>query len=662
MKPSALFHHARPAEPLGGHDLGVLAAPVAARRQHEHDDACGHHHQVDIGLLSGRERFLLGTRLVLALGAVGLLVLAWALRWLRPGEAELAQWVAMAAALLVGVPVFSSALRSLRSPGLHGTTDLLVAMALIAAWMIGDLETAALVPLAMVIGHAIEERSLLGSQEALAALTGLTRGQARRLDAQGAITTVDGDRLAPQDRIELRPGDRCPVDGVVDSGRSSIDTAPITGESVPLECGPGDRVLAGGINQGGRLVVVVERIGAETALGRVVALMQDAERSKPDITRLLDRFAGPYLLLVMLTAILLGVATGSATVLMATLVAACPCALVVAAPATAVAAIAAAARRGILVKNTAFLERLAGCDSIIFDKTGTLTEGQLTVLDGDAQGLSPAARRAAAALGRASSHPVAQACAGLDPAWSPAALADVQETSGQGIGGQVDGQAVLLGRTGLLTAQGIAVPPAPAHEGPVVALALGGQWQAWLRLSDRPRAEASEALRELRALGFERQVLCTGDRHAVADAIGAQLGLSEVHAEALPADKLARVRREIIAGHQPVVVGDGINDALALKAGVVGIAVGGRSSDVAAASADIALIDGNLRRLSQAVRLARTCRISILISLTIAAAWTVLIIILAAAGLISPFAAAILHNVGTVAVILNAGRIIAVRG
>jgi len=660
MKPSALFHQARAIDPLGAADrLGVLAGPSSATG-HQHDETCGHHHHVDIGLLTGRERFLLGARLVVALCAVGLLVLAAVVRWLRPGEGELAQWVAMAAAALVSVPVFSAALRSLRSPGLHGTTDLLVAMALIAAWMIGDLETAALVPLAMVIGHAIEERSLLGSQEALAALTGLTRGVARRLDAQGATTVVDGDRLTPQDRIELRPGDRCPVDGVVESGHSSIDTAPITGESVPQDCGPGDRVLAGGINQGGRLVVVVERIGAETALGRVVALMQDAERSKPEITRLLDRFAGAYLLLVMLSAILLGIATGSATVLMASLVAACPCALVVAAPATAVAAIAAAARRGILVKNTAFLERLASCDSIIFDKTGTLTEGQLTVLPEDAGRLTRAARRMVAALGRASSHPVAQACATLDMSSPHAGLSGVQEVSGQGIGGVVDGQPVLLGRAAFLTAHGLTVPVAPIHDGPVVALAIAGQWQAWLRLRDRPRPEAMEALQELRILGFDRQVLCTGDHLAVAQAIGAELKLSDVHAEALPADKLMRVRCEIAAGHQPVVVGDGINDALALKAGVVGIAVGGRSSDVAAASADLALIDGNLRRLGQAVRLARTCRSSIIVSLTIAALWTLAIIILAACGLISPFAAAILHNVGTVAVILNAGRIIAV--
>ncbi len=611
-------------------------------------------------MLDRRERWLIGTRLVLALVSGFLLLLAMALRWLRPEEAELAHWVAMIAALLVSVPVFTAAYRALWAGGLHGTTDVLVALALVAAWVTGDLETAALVPLAMVVGHAIEERSLLGSQEALKALTALTAGRARRLDACGQPSEVSGAELRVDDRIELRSGDRCPADGVVDSGRSSADSAPITGESVPQDLAPGDRILAGAVNMGGRLVVRVERIGGDTALGRVVALMQDAERAKPEIARLLDRFAGAYLLLVILVAALIGFATGSTAALMATLVAACPCALVVAAPATAVAAIAAGARRGILVKGTAFLERLADCDCVVFDKTGTLTEGELRVLDGDA--LPADARQAAATLGACSSHPVS---AGRAPdsrrlPLPPAAAVAPEAPARQGIAGEIAGRRWLLGRSAYLADQGVAVP-APRPEpttGPISGVAGDGRFVAWLRMADVPRAHARAALQDLRSLGLARQVLCSGDRQAAADRVARDLGIDEVHAEALPAHKLKRIRQEAAAGRRTAVVGDGINDALALRAGAVGIAMGGRASDLAIASADIVLVDGDLRRLGAAVRLSRACRASIMLGIAIAAAWTLMIVALAACGLVSPFGAAVLHNVGTVAVILNAGRLI----
>jgi heavy metal translocating P-type ATPase len=616
--------------------------------------SCGHHHG-DVTLLSGRERWMLASRLVTALVAVGLLLLAALLRTLRADGQELSRWVDALAALLVGVPVLREAWRSLRTPGLHGTTDILVAIALMAAWVTGDLETAALVPLAMVIGHAIEERSLLGSQEALAALTLLTRGHARLMGGDGTITQTDGEALRMGDRIELRPGDRCPVDGVVEEGDSSLDTAPVTGESVPMEVHRGDHVLAGAVNLAGRVVVRVARTGGATALGRVVALMQDAERSKPAITRLLDRFAGGYLMLVVLSAVLLGVASGSTTVMMATLVAACPCALVVAAPATAVAAIAAAARRGILVKNTAFLERLSSCDSVIFDKTGTLTEGSLTVLDAVDDQCAPLI----AALGRQSSHPAARACGLLAGPGGLPPVQDLREQFGHGLSAQVDGQRVLLGRASFLGDHGVTVPPAPDHDGPVVGVAFGDRFIAWLRLADAARPEAGAALDELRVLGLTRQMLCTGDRQVVADRIAAGLGLTEVEAEALPATKLARVHAEIRAGRQPLVVGDGVNDSLALKAGAVGIAVGGARSDVAAASADLVLIDGNLHRLGMAVRLSHACRSTILVSIVIACVWTAAIVAFAAAGVVSPVLAAVLHNIGTIAVIANAGRLIA---
>lgn len=231
-----------------------------------------------------------------------------------------------------------------------------MALALIAAWAEGDLTTAALLPLVMTVGHVLEERSLLGSQEAIRALGRLTKGKARRLGTDGRAEEVDAQALCPGDRIALRPGERVPADGLIRTGMASIDTASITGRSVPAELGPGGAVFGGSLNLDGVLEVEVTRVGGQTTLGRVIALMQQAEQAKPPVTRLLEHHAGRYTILVLLAAFGVWFASGSTAGMLAVLVASCPCALVLAAPATSIAAIAVAGRHGILVKGAAFLE------------------------------------------------------------------------------------------------------------------------------------------------------------------------------------------------------------------------------------------------------------------------------------------------------------------
>ena len=347
------------------------------------DAHAGHAHShfaLGASLLDEGERFSLGLRLSLALACAGLLLLALGLLIVAPQQAELAHLIAGIAALIVAVPVFTEAIAGLRTPTLHAITDQLVAVAVLAAWVVGDLESAALVPLFMVIGHILEERSLLGSQEAIAALARLTRTKARKL-VNGAVIEVEAGELHPGDRLEVRPGDRLAADGVVRLGVSSVDNASLTGESVPIEVASGDAVLAGAINLGGRLDVEVTRTGADTTLGKVVSLMRAAERAKPPVTRLLERHAGHYLFFVLLLAAATWFVTSSATAMMTVLVAACPCALVLAAPATAIAAIAVAGRFGILVKGTAFLEELAEVDALVIDKTGTVTIGELRLVE-----------------------------------------------------------------------------------------------------------------------------------------------------------------------------------------------------------------------------------------------------------------------------------------
>jgi len=615
-------------------------------------------------LLSRAERTILALRLTLALVALCLLVVAGAMRLFLPSQHGLAELVAGVAAALVAIPVLSEAWASLRHPSLHGITDRLVALALIAAWATGDLMTAAFLPIIMTVGHILEERSMLGSQEAIKALTRLTAADSRRLLPDGGFEMASTAALRIGDVIELRAGDRVPADGIVRRGRSSLDLASLTGESVPVEVQEGDAALAGAMNIDGVLQVELTRVGESTTLGRIIALMREAENAKPPVTRLLDKYAGQYMALVLLVAAGVWLLTGNVPAMLAVLVASCPCALVLAAPATSVAAIAVAARHGILIKGAAFLEHLADVTAVILDKTGTITTGDLHLMDVRAlPDTDPEVlRRLAAGLGAASNHPLSRACAAAVPRAEQAVIQDARELGGFGVTGDFEGEQAALGRVDLFERVGVAVPAAPPeHNGPIAGVSLGGRFLGWLLFSDRLRPSAAPAISDLKALGVERIVLLTGDRAAVARDVAAEVGIGTVNAEMLPEQKMDKVMQEIKAGYRPMVVGDGINDSLALRAGAVGVAMGAQGADVAMASADLALMTNDLRRLGTCIRLSRRCRRTIYVNVAIGLGFTFVLTGLAGAGVLgieAPIIAALLHNVSTFLGLGNAGRLL----
>ncbi|PPK37274.1 cadmium-translocating P-type ATPase [Pseudomonas laurylsulfatiphila] len=613
-------------------------------------------------LLSSAEQRRAARQLTLAMLALGLLALGLIWRWLAPEQTGVSQLLLGFASLLVAVPVMRSAWYSLRYPSLHGITDQLIALAMLGAWATGDLLTAALLPIIMIFGHVLEERSVIGSQEAIHALGKLTRSHARKIQADGSIIEVDNGTLKAGDRVEVRAGDRVPADGRVLSGQASLDTASITGESVPMEAGVGMSVFGGAINLDGLLRIEVTRTGHESTLGKVIALMQNAERSKPPITRLLERYAGSYMVLVLLLAAVTWFITNNAQAMLAVLVAACPCALVLSAPATAIAGVAVAARHGILIRSSAFLEELADLTSLVVDKTGTLTFGTLRLQSID----SPLEDRShvltlAASLGSASSHPVSRALVGLVAQEHFLLLTDIHERQGLGVVAMTGQGEAALGRPELFAQLGISTTAVPDHDGPIAGLALNGEFLAWLLLADSVKPEAQFALGELRELGLGRQLLLTGDRHSVAQTLARDVGISDVEAQALPEDKLNRVLKEIDSGFRPMVVGDGINDSLALKAGVVGVAMGAGGADIALASADIVLIGSDLRRLGTCVRLSRQCRQTLQVNVIIGLGWTLAIVAFAAFGWLGAagaMIAALLHNLSTLLVLGNAGRLL----
>ena len=614
------------------------------------------------GLLSSAEQRRAARQLTLAMLALGLLGLGLIWRWLLPTQTGVSQLLLGVASLLVAVPVMRSAWFSLRYPSLHGITDQLIALAMLGAWATGDLLTAALLPIIMIFGHVLEERSVIGSQEAIHALGQLTSSHARKIQADGSIIEVDNGTLKSGDTVEVRAGDRVPADGRVLSGQASLDTASITGESVPVEASIGMTVFGGAINLDGLLRIEVTRTGDESTLGKVIALMQNAERSKPPITRLLERYVGSYMVLVLLLAAVTWFITNDAQAMLAVLVAACPCALVLSAPATAIAGVAVAARHGILIRSSAFLEELADLTSLVVDKTGTLTYGTLRLQSINSSHADQSRVLAlAASLGAASSHPVSRALAGLVSQDDCFPLSDIHERQGLGVVAMTGQGEAALGRPELFAHLGIITTTVPEHDGPIAGLALNGEFLAWLLLADSVKPEARFALSELRELGLGRQLLLTGDRQSVAQTMAREVGLKEVEAQALPEDKLNRVLKEINDGFRPMVVGDGINDSLALKAGVVGVAMGAGGADIALASADIVLIGSDLRRLGTCVRLSRQCRRTLQVNVIIGLGWTLAIVVFAAFGWLGAagaMIAALLHNLSTLLVLGNAGRLL----
>jgi Cd2+/Zn2+-exporting ATPase len=621
------------------------------------------HYAKPLPLMDRAERFLLGVRLTLALAALCLLVVAGGIRFLLPAQRGISDLVAGIGAALVAIPVFSEAWGSLRHPSLHGITDRLVALALIAAWATGDLMTAAFLPIIMTIGHVLEERSMLGSHEAIKALGRLTEADSRRIAADGSMQMVSTNQLQIGDLIELRAGERLPADGVVRRGTSSLDLASLTGESVPVEVREGDTALAGAMNIDGLLHIELTRVGEHTTLGRIIALMREAENAKPPVTRLLDRYAGQYMALVLLVAAGVWLMTGNVPAMLAVLVASCPCALVLAAPATAVAAIAVAARHGILIKGSAFLEHLADVTAVVFDKTGTITTGDLHLAEVRAAAGVDAAhlRRLGASLGATSNHPLSRAAVAEVPKAQRFVIEDAREMGGFGVTGTYDGQVAALGRVDLFERLHIVVPEPPAHDGPIAGVSQGDQFLGWLLFHDQLRVSAAPAIRDLKSLGIERIMLLTGDRSAVANQVAAQVGIDTVNSEMLPEEKMGHVMQEINLGFRPMVVGDGINDSLALRAGAVGVAMGAQGADVAMASADLALMTNDLRRLGTCVRLSRLCRRTIYQNVAIGLGFTFVLTALAAAGVLgleAPIIAALLHNVSTFLGIGNAGRVL----
>jgi Cd2+/Zn2+-exporting ATPase len=573
-------------------------------------------------------------------------------------------------AVVLGIPLVWHAVKHLIAHELH--MDELVALAIVAAIALGDYQEAGIVAFFMIISNLIETRTALGARASIESLLRLTPERAFLVQEDGSEEEVDSKALRPGQIIRVRPGDNIPADGTVIRGESSVNQASITGESLPADKQPGDEVFGGTSNLTGSLDIRVTKAGADTTLGRVQQLILEAERTRLPLMRLIDRYAGWYTpTIIMLAGIVLFFTqdkTQGMEKAITMLIVACPCALVLATPTAMVAALSCAARMGILIKNVIHLEYARNITSVVFDKTGTLTTGELSVTQMKA---APGVDGAellllAASAERLSKHPAARAV--VDVARQAridlAEVGQFQEIMGRGVYAKLDGTEVRVGRRTWLAEEGVDLSPLndPKFAEPegvsVLHVAKGRKVLGWIGLEDKTRPDARAAIDDLRALGVRQLTMVTGDKWSVAKRVAAEMGCTEVQAEVLPAQKLALVDDLKRRGHRVMVVGDGVNDAPALAAGNMGVAMGAAGSDVAINSASVALLNNDLDRLPFLIRLSRSTTRVVWQNLMFGVAFIVVTQALAILEILRPVTGAMLHTVATACVIFNSARLV----
>ena len=569
-----------------------------------------------------------------------------------------AAWVAI---ILCGVPIILEAVIGLVT-AFDIKADVLVSLALIASVCIGEDFAAGEVAFIMQLGGLLEELTVAKARAGIEKLVHLTPQTARVMTDAGE-TTVPAEQVRLGDRLRVLPGETVPVDGVILSGRTAINQAVMTGESLPVDKGIGDEVLSGTVNQFGAFEMRATKVGEDSSIRRMIRLVQSADAGKAKIVGLADRWATWIVVIALTAAALTWAISGEIIRAVTILVVFCPCALVLATPTAIMAAIGNATKHGFLVREGDALERLAKVDVMTFDKTGTLTRGVPEVVEVQGDVFA-----ACAAAEQFSEHPLGRAvvrCYKQQTGRDVPEATEFEMAPGCGVSARVNGQTVLAGNGAMMEERDIALPEnlraaaekARGQGQTVIFVAIDGQAAGCIVLADTLRAESAAMMQELKAVGV-RPVLLTGDHEAAADAIAAQLGIDEVHASCMPEDKLTAIEAIQKKGEAVCMIGDGVNDAPALKKANVGIAMGGVGSDIAVDAADIALVDDEVKELPHLMALYKRMMKTIKLNLTFSMSLNFLAIALAITGVLGPVVGALVHNAGSVLVIINSALLL----
>lgn len=590
---------------------------------------------------------------------------AYLIDWFIPKATMVAGVSAFIGAVFLGYPIIRTAIKDLRR-GVLGINEL-VALAVLACFVSGDYKTAGVVAFLMLIGEIIETRTAEGARASIESLIKLTPKKARKL-VNGREEEVLAQDLKPGDIIRIRPGENVPADGIIIAGQGTFNQANITGESLPVDKKQGDEVFAGTQNLTGMVEVRVTRAGADTTLGKVRELILAAEKTKLPFMKIVDQYMVYYTPFVLVIAALVWAFTNELQRVIAVLVVSCPGAFILATPTAMVAALSAAARLGILIKNVSDIELASRINAFVFDKTGTLTSGELVVSRlAPVDNIKPAyLLLTAASAEKFSNHPTAKALMNLakEVGIEPPDPVDFSETAGRGVKAKVNGKTVLVGRAQWLKDNGVSedfmktVDLNETEGWSLVFVAEDGKFIGWIGLQDQIRPEAKPALAELKQLGIRRLAMISGDRQPVVARVAKEIGCEEAVGECLPQNKVEFVKQIRSKGYRVAVVGDGVNDAPALAAGDIGIAMGAAGSEVAIHSATIALMNNDLKRLPFLVRLSRSTRSVINQNFLLGILFIIGGLVLAIMGKINPIVAAVLQNTGSLMVIFNSARLV----
>ena len=612
--------------------------------------------------LTRREKRKLSVEITTAMIALVCLVTGLLYKGIFPEQTAVAGLIYSVGVLVEGLPLLATAIRGFLQRDVTNAMEVLVSIAVLACYITGQHELAILIPVVLSVVHFLEERSIMGGRDAIEGLKQMQATDAV-LETEDGEVTVEVQALKRGDIIIVRPGMGLPIDGTVIWGNSNIDQKSLTGEPLPAAVTVGDTVYAGTTNLDGMIKVRVEKEYQDTSFTKIVSLLEEAQSITVPEIRIVDRFMHYYIPLALIVAALTALLSRNISNAIAVLVVSCPCGHMLVSSAPMIAALAVSTKRGILIKNAKFVEQLTNITTVIFDKTGTITRGELSISGfylQEAQSREELFARGGC-VACSSMHPISRSLMKtLEGEGIPYEEGfQVRETAGKGLTGTRGGEEILFGSRHWIESLGYQPedPHMDTGGGPANWVVYNGRVLGCLMFDDSVRPEAEEVVSRLHEDGMEQTVLLTGDREFAARKVQRQTGIDQVYFHLLPEEKLEHVKRLRQDAHV-LAVGDGINDALALAEADVGIAMGAMGSDVAIQSADIALMNNDLNNIPFVMSLARSTKSIMYQNIGIAFSVSLIMMILAAVGVIPALAGAFLHNIGAFVILINSSRIL----
>ena len=612
--------------------------------------------------LTRREKRKLSVEITTAMIALVCLVTGLLYKGIFPEQTAVAGLIYSVGVLVEGLPLLATAIRGFLQRDVTNAMEILVSIAVLACYITGQHELAILIPVVLSVVHFLEERSIMGGRDAIEGLKQMQATDAV-LETEDGEVTVEVQALKRGDIIIVRPGMGLPIDGTVIWGNSNIDQKSLTGEPLPAAVTVGDTVYAGTTNLDGMIKVRVEKEYQDTSFTKIVSLLEEAQSITVPEIRIVDRFMHYYIPLALIVAALTALLSRNISNAIAVLVVSCPCGHMLVSSAPMIAALAVSTKRGILIKNAKFVEQLTNITTVIFDKTGTITRGELSISGfylQEAQSREELFARGGC-VACSSMHPISRSLMKtLEGEGIPYEEGfQVRETAGKGLTGTRGGEEILFGSRHWIESLGYQPedPHMDTGGGPANWVVYNGRVLGCLMFDDSVRPEAEEVVSRLHEDGMEQTVLLTGDREFAARKVQRQTGIDQVYFHLLPEEKLEHVKRLRQDAHV-LAVGDGINDALALAEADVGIAMGAMGSDVAIQSADIALMNNDLNNIPFVMSLARSTKSIMYQNIGIAVSVSLIMMILAAVGVIPALAGAFLHNIGAFVILINSSRIL----